>query len=128
MNISEPVVGGTIGFILLIIVVVLICCIAAPVIRKNRKKQSCNTQQIVYEIPTVNTLQSSGSSQPNTSATSNSFGRLPTHNLVMQTSRQETYNGDTPCNIEDNPSYQLGGAVHGGWQPNYYNVGSTSFK
>ena len=97
-------------------------------LEKNRKRQSYNTQQVIYDIPTVNTLQSNGSKEPNTSAGLTSFPPLPTRNPVVQTSRQQTFNGDTLFNVEDNPAYQLAGAVHGGSQPNYNNVGGTSFK
>ena len=78
----------------------------------------------VFLIPIV----SSGNRQPNTSAAYTSFAPLFTCNPVVQTSRQQTFNRDTPFNIEDNPAYQLVGAVRGGHQPNYDNVGGTSFK
>ena len=107
---------------------ILICCITAVVITKNRIRQSYNTQQVMYDTPTVNTLQSNGSKEPNTSAALSSFPPLPTHNPVVQTSRQQTFNVDNPFNVKDNPAYQLAGGVHGGCQPNYNNVGNTSFK
>ena len=108
---------------------ILIFCITAVVIRKNHKRQSYSTsQQVIYDTPTVNTLQSNGSKEPNTSAALTSFPPLPTRNPVVQTSRQQTFNEDNPFNVEDNPAYQLAGGVHGGCQPNYNNVGGTSFK
>ena len=127
IDIVEPVVGGTIGFILLIIVVILICCIIAVVIRKNYKRQSYNTQDVIYDIPTVSILESNGSWQPNTSAVLTSSAPLLPRNPVVQTSRQQTFNGSTPFNIEDNPAYQLAGVAHGGYQPNYDNMRGTSF-
>ena len=125
INIIEPVVGSTIGFILLIII--LICCIIAVVIRKNYKRQSYNTQDVIYDIPTVSILESNGSRQPNTSAALTSSAPLPPRNPVVQTSRQQTFNGSTPFNKEDNPAYQLAGVVHGGYQSNYDNMRGISF-
>ena len=123
INIIELVVGGTIGFILLIIAVVLISCINAVVIRKHHKRQSCNIQQVIYDIPTISTPQSNESRQPKTSAALTSSPPLPTSNPVVQ-----TFNEGTPFNIEENPAYQLASIGHGGCQPNYDNVGGTSFK
>lgn len=119
INIVEPVVGGTIGFILLIIAVIL----NTVLIRQKHKRQSCNTQQVTYDIPTVSIPEVKWKRQPNTSAAPH-----PLCNSIVQTSIQQTYNGGTPFNTEDNPAYQLGGVAHGGYQPNYDNMRGTSFK
>ena len=97
---------------------VLICCINAVVIRRHHKRQSCNIQQVINDIPTVSTPQSNESRQPKTSSPP-----LPTRNPVVK-----TFNEGTPFNIEDNPAYQLASIGHGGCQPRYYNMGGTSFK
>ena len=123
IDIVEPVVSGTIGLILLIIAVILSCCIIAVVIRQKHKRQSCNTQQVTYDIPTVSIPEVKWKRQPNTSAAPH-----PLCNSIVQTSRQQTYNGGSPFNTEDNPAYQLGGVAHGGYQPNYDNMRGTSFK
>ena len=107
---------------------VLISCINAVVIRKHHKRQSCNTQQVINDIPTVSTLQSNENRQPNISAALTSSVPLPTSNPVVQTSRQQAFNGGTPFNMEDNPAYNLASIGHGGCQPNYYNMGGTPFK